>query len=182
MHIGVHMLWRCSGHPPPSPDLGRAERCGSPALASIAAEQQAGRALAQQVQSGKRSCDSLSADDLDHIGEFVMARMIGSTPVHEAMNARMSAVIAPAESRMHRVLGARFVGCTASTRNAGGAYGPMMGGHGMMGSGAGGWSQGDSNTMMGPGGWGSMMRSGAWTQMMGASADWSWMTAPTGRR
>ena len=148
----------------------------SPALASVAAEQQAGRALAQQVQSGQRSCDSLSAADLDHIGEFVMGRTIGSSSVHEAMNARMIAVIgAQAESRMHQVLGARFAGCTTSTRN-GGAYGPMMGGQGMMGSGAGGWSQGDWNTMMGAGGWGSMMRSGAWTQMMGTPGDWSWMT------
>lgn len=148
----------------------------SPALASVAAEQAAGRALAQQVQSGRRSCDSLSADDLDHIGEFVMGRMIGSTTTHEAMNARMIAVIgAESESRTHQVLGARFAGCTTSTRS-GGAYGPMMGGQGMMGSGAGGWSQGDWSTMMGAGGWGSMMRSRAWTQMMGNSADWSWMT------
>jgi hypothetical protein len=105
----------------------------STALASVGAEQAAGRALAQQVQSGKRSCDSLSADDLDHIGEFVMGRMIGSSSAHEAMNARMIAVIgAPAESRMHQVLGARFAGCTTNTRN--GANGPMMGGQGMMGS------------------------------------------------
>ena len=99
----------------------------SPALASVAAEQQTGRALAQQVQSGQRSCDSLSAEDLDHIGEFVMGRMIGSTTTHEAMNARMIAVVgAQAESRMHQVLGARFAGCTTSTRNDTGAYGPMM--------------------------------------------------------
>ncbi len=149
----------------------------SPALASVAAEQQAGRALARQVQSGQRSCDSLSADDLDHIGEFVMGRMIGSTRTHEAMNARMIAVIgAKAESRMHQVLGARFAGCTTSARNDTGAYGPMMGGQDMMGSGARGWSQGDWNTMMGAGGWDSMMRTGDWAQMMGNRGDWSWMT------
>ncbi|HEX6618654.1 MAG TPA: hypothetical protein VF024_03290 [Solirubrobacteraceae bacterium] len=148
----------------------------STALASVGAEQAAGRALAQQVQSGKRSCDSLSADDLDHIGEFVMGRMIGSSSAHEAMNARMIAVIgAPAESRMHQVLGARFAGCTTNTRN--GAYHPMMGGQGMMGSGPRDWAQGDWSTMMGAGDWGSIMRSRAWTQMMGSSRDWSWMTA-----
>ncbi len=122
----------------------------TPALASVAGEQQAGQALAQQVQSGKRACDSLSAEDLDHIGEFVMGRMIGSTAVHEAMNARMTAVMgATAESRMHQVLGARFVGCTT-------------------GSGAGG-------AMMGGGGPGSMMSSGSGSQMMGDTRDWSWM-------
>ena len=145
----------------------------TPTLASVAAEQQAGRALAQQVQSGKRSCDSLSAEDLDHIGEFVMGRMIGSTAAHEAMNARMTAVMgAGAESRMHQVLGARFVGCTTNAGNAtdNGAYGSMMDND------SGSWSQGDWGTMMNNGGWGSMMRSGAWSQMMGNAGDWNWMT------
>lgn len=102
----------------------------TPARASVADEQQAGRALAQQVRSGQRSCDSLSADDRDHIGEFVMGRMIGSTATHEAMNARMTAVMgAGAESQMHQVLGARWVGCaTADGGNQ--AHGPMMGGAG----------------------------------------------------
>jgi hypothetical protein len=143
----------------------------TPALASVADEQQAGRALAQQVQSGKRPCDSLSAEDLDHIGEFVMGRMIGSTAAHEAMNARVTAVMgASAESRMHQVLGARFVGCTTNAGSGANAYGPMMGND------SGSWSQGDWSTMMGNGGWGSMMRSGAWAQMMGNAGDWSWMT------
>ena len=141
-----------------------------PAVASVVDEQQAGQALAQQVQSGQRSCDSLSANDLDHIGEFVMGRMIGSTAAHEAMNGRMTAVLgATAESRMHQVLGARFVGCASGNTSNNNGHGPMMGG----GSGA--WSQGDWSTMMG-GGWGSMMRSGSWSQMMDSAGDWRWMT------
>lgn len=150
----------------------------SSARASVAAEQQAGQALAQQVQSGKRSCDSLSKDDLDYIGEFVMGRMIGSTSAHEAMNARMTAVMgAQAESRMHQALGARFVGCATGT-TTGGSSSSMMNGQGMMGSGSGsrGRSQGDWNAMMGSGGWRRMMDSGAWDDMMGDSGDWNWMT------
>ena len=136
--------------------------------ASVAAEQQAGQKLAQHVQSGERSCQSLSKDDLDHIGEFVMGRMIGSTSAHEAMNARMTQVLgATAESQMHQVLGARFTGCASGTANgsSSGAYGGMMGGQGMMGS-SDEWDSGD---------WGSMMDSEQWQRMMGDTRDWNWM-------
>ena len=48
---------------------------------------------------------------------FVMGRMIGSTFAHEAMNARMTAVLGTqAESHTHHLLGARFVGCASSGR------------------------------------------------------------------
>jgi hypothetical protein len=155
----------------------------SSALASVASEQQAGQKLAEQVQTRDRSCKSLSANDLDHIGEFVMGRMIGSTAAHEAMNARMTqAVGAQAESRMHQILGARFVGCTTATGGKNNSTGSsngngMMDGGSMMGSTSGsrGWNQGDWGSMMGSGNWQSMMRSGTWTRMMGSSGDWSWM-------
>ncbi len=159
----------------------------TPALASVAAEQQAGQKLADQVQSGQRTCKSLSTEDLDHIGEFVMGRMIGSTSAHEAMNARMVAVMgSQAESRMHQVLGARFVGCANAGTSSGTrttAPGSMMdGGQGMMGSGSqsGGqarqWDRGDWGTMMGgQGNWGPMMNSATWSAMMGSQGDWNWM-------
>ena len=137
----------------------------------MADEQHQGQTLAQQIQSGDRSCDSLSAVDLDQIGEFVMGRMVGSTAAHEAMNRRMTQVMgATAESRMHQVLGARFVGCASaaakgsSSDSGQGAYGGMMGDEGMMGS------QGSND-----GDWGSMMDSGQWQRMMGDTGDWGWM-------
>ena len=152
------------------------------ARASVADEQQAGQQLAQQVQSGERSCGSLSKDDLDHIGEFVMGRMIGSISAHEAMNARMTAALgSQAESRMHQVLGARFVRCSpAGAANSAGAAGSMMNGQGMMGSGSSsgsqGWGDGQWQSMMGSASWESMMASTQWRSMMGARGDWSWMT------
>ena len=130
-----------------------------------------GRALATELQSGAKTCADLTREEFDHIGEFVMGRMVGSIADHEAMNTRMTAVMgSEAEARMHGLLGARFAACATSNGNSTGAYGPMMG------SGSRSWSQGDWSAMMGDRGWGSMMRSGAWTQMMGSPRDWNWMT------
>ncbi len=161
----------------------------SSAHASVADEQQQGQQLAEQVQSGQRPCRSLSPTDLDHIGEFVMGRMVGSTSAHQAMNQRMTQVLGEqTESRMHQALGARFVGCAAGTAGKNGRtapYGPgsMMGNGGMMGNGPmmgsgpawRGRDQREWGAMMRSGRWDSMMSSGAWPQMMGPSSDWSWM-------
>ncbi|WP_187368730.1 hypothetical protein [Baekduia soli] len=137
----------------------------SPALASVAAEQQAGGALAQQVRSGARTCGSLSAEDLDQVGEFAMGRAVGSTAAHEAMDARMTAVMgAAAESRMHQVLGAQYVGCATGT----GGASTMMGGRGaMMGTGSGMWSwmAGSRWRAMSPADWQAVQQ-----RVLGASA------------
>jgi hypothetical protein len=123
------------------------------AQASLAGEQQQGQNLIAQLQSGAKTCRDLSADDLDHIGEYVMFRALGSTTLHQAMNDRMIAMLGEqAESRMHQLLGARYAGCSANTAVTGGSRG-MMGGGGMIG--------GYNNH----GGFGAML----------SSTDWSWM-------
>lgn len=128
----------------------------SVAFASLADEQRQGQALAAQLQSGAKSCSDLSAEDFDHIGEYVMGRFLGSTVAHQAMNDRMRLMLgAQAEGRMHQLMGARFAGCATSTGAANG-YGSMMG-QGMMG---GNYGNGD---------WGAMMRSGDWNWMMGGN-------------
>ena len=113
----------------------------SAALASLADDQRQGQALAAQLQSGAKTCNDLSNQDLDHIGEYVMGRALGSTSTHQAMNDRMSLMMGDqAEGRMHQLMGARFAGCATHASGSGG-YGPMMGG-GMMGgyTGNGGWA------------------------------------------
>lgn len=133
------------------------------AFASVADEQRQGQALVAQLRSGATSCSDLSGTDFDHIGEYVMGRAVGSTSAHQALNRRMTLTMgAAAESRMHQLMGARAAGCT--TAGAAGGAGMMMGGSGMMGTGAGGWS-----AMMGSRGY-SWMRGGAWQHM--SRQDW----------
>ncbi len=63
------------------------------AQASLAGEQQQGQNLIAQLHAGTKTCRDLSANDLDHIGEYVMFRALGSTTLHQAMNNRMIAML-----------------------------------------------------------------------------------------
>jgi hypothetical protein len=132
------------------------------ARASLADEQRQGQNLIGQLQAGTKTCSVLSAGDLDHIGEFVMFRALGSITVHQAMNDRMRAMLGDqGESRMHQLLGASYAGCSTRTGGIAGSAG-MMSGSGMMGGYA-------AN-----GGMGAMMSSGDWSGMMGGA--WQHMT------
>jgi hypothetical protein len=132
------------------------------ASASLTGEQQQGQSLIAQLQAGSKTCRDLSADDLNHIGEYVMFRALGSTSLHQAMNDRMIAMLGnQGESRIHQLLGARYAGCTTTGSATGGSEG-MMGAGGTMG--------GYSNH----GGFGAMMSSGNWSWMMGGA--WQNMT------
>jgi uncharacterized membrane protein len=118
-----------------------------PALGATEAQQ--GGRLLQRLQSGATTCKSLSTTDFDHIGEYVMERMLGSASVHEAMNRQMAAMMgASGETKAHVYMGQRFAGCAASKAPT--AFGAMMGmmGAGMMGSAYGGSG---SSSMMGGG-------------------------------
>ena len=125
--------------------------------AALVDEQGQGQNLIAQLGAGTNTCSNLSADDLDHIGEYVMLKRLGSTEVHQAMNDRMVQMMGEqAETRMHQLLGARYAGCSIARLGIVGAS-SMMGGGGMMGG------YGSS------GGLGAMM----------SSRDWSWMTGGT---
>jgi hypothetical protein len=131
------------------------------ALASLAEEQRQGEDLVAQLQAGTKTCGDLSAEDFDHIGEYVMYRAVGSTSSHQAINDRMTVMMGEqAETRMHQLLGERYAGCNAGGRSGIAGYGGM--GPGMVG---------------GPvvsGGWGAMIGSGDWSWMMGGA--WQTMT------
>ena len=132
------------------------------ASASLAGEQHQGQNLLGQLQAGTKTCRNLSANDLDHIGEYLMFKALGSTALHRAMNERMTAMLGDqGESRMHQALGARYAGCTTPSTTNG--YAGMMGASGMMG--------GYSNTN---GGLGAMMNTSNWNWMMGGT--WQNMT------
>lgn len=132
----------------------------SAAHASLSQEVTAGKAVAKRVDAGTATCKTLSTNDFEHLGEYVMERMVGSHAAHQAMNAHMEQTIgAENADRMHQALGRRYAGCSTS----GWANGPgmMSGSGGMMGGG-----YGDSRglgAMMGSGyAW---MRNGAWLHM-----------------
>ena len=134
------------------------------AATSLAQEVTAGQALAVRLEAGKVGCAQLSNDDFDHLGEYVMNRMVGSLARHEALNARMTSMMgADNEGRMHVLMGQRYARCIGTGTPAGGSMGPgMMGSDGWNGGGP--WSQ-----MMGTGMW-SWMSDGHWQQM--SSGDW----------
>lgn len=138
------------------------------ASASLSGEQRQGQNLIAQIQAGARTCRGLSANDLDHIGEYLMFRALGSTSLHQAMNDRMIAMLGEqGESRMHQLLGARYAGCSTSSSGSSG-YRSMMGGGAMMG--------GYSNH----GGLGATMSSANWSWMMNST--WQHMTRQDWRR
>ena len=108
--------------------IGLALMLPAAAGASLASEQHQGQNLIAQLQAGTRSCRKLSATDLDHIGEYLMFKALGSTALHRAMNDRMIAMLGErGESRMHQLLGARYAGCPT------GGYAGMMSAGAMMG-------------------------------------------------
>jgi hypothetical protein len=136
----------------------------SPALASPADEVAAGSVVAQRLQAGATSCDKLSDADFEHLGEYVVERMLGSPATHRAMNDRMTAMMGDANTeRMHELMGRRYAGCGTQGAGAG-----MMG-PGMMGGGSGAASGGGWGAMMATGDF-AWMRDGAWLHM--SRADW----------
>ena len=143
----------------------------APALASLADEVAAGRGAAQRLQAGATSCNTLSGADFEHLGEYVMERMLGSRAAHQAMNDRMTAMMDDANTeRMHELIGRRYAGC--STQDAGaGMMGPSMMGGGSGAASGGGWGAIASGEF-------AWMRDDAWRHM--SRTDWqrvasSWM-------
>ena len=134
----------------------------APALASPADEVAAGREVARRLQA--TNCNTLSDADFEHLGEYVMERMLGSRAAHRAMNDRMTAMMGDANTeRMHEMMGRRYAGC--GTQGAG----PGMMGPGMMGGGSGAASGGGWGAMMASGDF-AWMRSDAWRHM--SRTDW----------
>jgi len=133
----------------------------APALAdSVAAEQAQGAQVLSQVQHGTFSPKGLTSDQYQNLGEYLMGRALGSTQLHQRMDALMDEMMGPnASDQMHIYLGKRFLGVTVtpSSRYSQlyGLMGVMMSGYhgsalaGMMGRYLNG--QGTAGYAMGPG-------------------------------
>ncbi|MEO8687634.1 MAG: SHOCT domain-containing protein [Solirubrobacteraceae bacterium] len=141
-----------------------------------ATEAQQGAQVLASVQAGKANCRSLASGDFDHVGEYVMERMLGSSATHDAMNRQMVATMGSGgETQAHVYMGQRFAGCATGRTPA--AFGAMMGmmGAGMMGST---YSGTGSSGMMGsgargPSGTSGMMGFGYGSPTAGGSRGWS---------
>ncbi len=90
------------------------------------AEEQQGAALLRDFQAGGQSCGNLSSTQFELIGEYLMARIIGSPAAHDAMNARIKQMMgAKGEAQAHIYLAQRTMGCARGAAPA--SYGQMMG-------------------------------------------------------
>jgi hypothetical protein len=118
----------------------------APALAdSVSAEQTQGAQVLAQVQHGKLNSKSLTDEQFQNLGEYLMGQLLGSTQRHQRMNTLMDEMMGPSASdEMHVYLGKRYLGVTPtpSSRDTQlyGLMGVMMSGYhgsalaGMMGA------------------------------------------------
>lgn len=119
------------------------------AIQSQQAEEQDGKKLLDQLENKTTTCQKLTNDNFEKIGEYFMGQAIGNTPEHIQMNNMMKSMMGDAgEAQMHIVWGKRGSGCNTNAsypqNNTG--FTPMMW---MLGGGV--------NPMMGYGGWNNMM-------------------------
>jgi hypothetical protein len=133
----------------------------APAFAdSVATEQQHGAQILSQIQHDKLNRERLTSPQYENLGEYLMGRALGSTPLHQRMNTLMDEMMGPrAADQMHIYLGERYLGVSATptSRNGQlwGLMGVMMSGYhrsalaGMMGAYLSG--QGAPGYRMGPG-------------------------------
>ncbi len=111
-------------------------------------DEQAGQQIWQQLQNKQVTCDKLTTDDFDKLGDYFMGQMTGSA--HEIMDQAMIQRFGKnGEKQMHIAMGERFSGCNpnAAISQNGNGFSPMIGGvwpmmgfgYGAYGSMMGGW-------------------------------------------
>jgi putative membrane protein len=138
---------------------------GASPSSSPSSDEQRGEQVYNQLTSGQTTCAKLTDDDFDVLGDFYMARMMGSS-AHSTMDQQMAKQMGEtANTQMHVAMAKRLSGCDTNATYpaaAAGNYPYLAGMTGMMGSGG----------MMGGNGWG-------WNSMMGgygnASSWWGGM-------
>ncbi|MEP7204831.1 MAG: hypothetical protein ABI716_01400 [Candidatus Saccharibacteria bacterium] len=106
---------------------------------SSSTDEQKGQDIYAQLQSKQTSCDKLTDNDFDLLGDFFMGRMMGSA--HDAIDQQMTQHLgADGERQTHIAMGERLSGCdtNASYPDSASNYAPMAW-TGMMG---------DSNSLL----------------------------------
>ncbi len=119
------------------------------AIQSQQAEEQEGKKLLDQLKNKTTTCQKLTNDNFEKIGEYFMGQAIGNTTEHIQMNNMMKSMMGEqGEEQMHIAWGERGSDCNtnASYSQNGTGFTSMLW---MMGGGG--------NSMMGYGGWNNMM-------------------------
>jgi hypothetical protein len=120
-----------------------------PAVASAASEQQQGAQVLSEVQAGKLQGTNLTSTQYQHVGQYLMARALGSARHYEAMDSLMDRTMGQSVSdQMYQYMGGRYLGKNVAPKPGyapyyswmanmmsryGGSYAGMMGGY-MMGA------------------------------------------------
>lgn len=100
----------------------------SPSDNHTAREEAEGKAIWEKLQAKGTSCDTLSQDNFERLGEYFMGQVAGSS--HEAMNNMMAQMMGEkGEEQMHVIMGKRLSGCSSSAHlsSQGTGFMPMMG-------------------------------------------------------
>lgn len=104
------------GFPSSSPD--------NSAIQAQQQEEQEGKQLLDDLKNGKTTCQRLTDDNFEKIGEYFMGQAIGNTSQHISMNNMMKSMMGEqGEEQMHIAWGKRGSGCDNSAQ-----FSPMMGG------------------------------------------------------
>ncbi len=75
-------------------------------------EQNAGQVIYQKLQNGQITCQQLSEDNFDKLGDYFMWKALGNTQAHAAMDERMTQMMGDqGNTQMHIILGKRGSGC-----------------------------------------------------------------------
>lgn len=127
----------------------------SSASSSSSSDEQKGEVIYNELQNKQTTCSQLTNDDFDVLGDFYMARMMGST-AHSTMDQQMTQHMGDtANTQMHVAMAKRLSGCdpNAAYPASAGNYAPVAGMTGMMGA--------------------SGMMNGYWNMMGYHSSSWS---------
>lgn len=90
-------------------------------------EEAEGKAVWERLQAKQVSCNDLSEEDFEALGEYFMGTMMGES--HAAMNAMMISMMGEkGEEQAHLVMGKRLSGCDTSAvfSSQAGGFMPMM--------------------------------------------------------
>lgn len=94
-----------------------------------ALEESEGKEIWKKMQAKQLTCNTLSDEDYQALGEYVMGQSIGDTQKHALMNQMMSTMMGEeAEKRMHITIGKRFSDCETPASYPQNSWGfmPMM--------------------------------------------------------
>ncbi len=75
-------------------------------------DQDAGQIIYQELQNGQVTCQQLTEDNFDKLGDYFMWKSLGSTQAHAAMDKRITQMMGDqGNTQMHITLGKRGSGC-----------------------------------------------------------------------